>query len=106
MVGMDDYQQVVASFHSESDRGAALLAASIVETYLGQYLRQFMKVEDNEVSKHLFEGVGPLSSLSSRHEVAYAFGWINVMQRSDLRYIREIRNFAHHPWRALTRVPL
>lgn len=95
-LNITDYHDVVEMFHSESDRGAAVLAASFVENYLAAYLRFFM-IEDADVEA-LFGGFGPLSGFSQRIEAAYAFGFLTASSRQDLKYVRKIRNhFAHHP---------
>lgn len=91
-----DYQDTVRLFHSETDRAAAVLAGSFLENYIGSYLRAFM-IEDSEIDK-LFDGFGPFSDFMKRIECAYAFGFISKEHRSDLTFIRKIRNhFAHHP---------
>lgn len=91
-----DYHDVVKMFHSETDRGAAVLAASFVEHYLAAYLRFFM-VGDADAGT-LFGRFGPLSGFSQRIETAYAFGYLTATSRQDLNTVRKIRNhFAHHP---------
>ena len=96
---IDDYQDVVQMFHSESDRGAAVLAGSYVDNFLAIYLRSQM-IEDKEVD-NLFGRFGPLAEFSQRIECGYAFGLITLQARDDLNCIRKIRNhFAHHPQEA------
>lgn len=93
---IDDYHESVKAFHSETDRAAAVLAGSFIESFLAKYLRSFM-VNDDEV-KNLFDGFGPFSDFNQRRETAYAFGFIDGQQRNDLKYIGKVRNhFAHHP---------
>ena len=91
-----DYHDVVGLFHGESDRGAAILAGSSVENFLGIYLHSIMA--NKEVGRKLFDANGPLSSFSQRISCAYAFGYIAKHHYEDLNCIRKIRNyFAHHP---------
>ena len=88
--------EMVGTFHKESDRGAAILAGSFLEHYLGLYLRSL--TVDDKIAGKLFDGMGPLATFSQRIAIAYAFGFIDKRQHSDLELIRKIRNyFAHHP---------
>lgn len=98
-VGIGDWNQMVETFHNESDRGAAILAGSFAEHALGTYL--IHKVSDKNIGEKLFGPVGPLSSFSQRIAVAYAFSLISKDQYEELEAIRQARNhFAHHPLEA------
>lgn len=99
-----DWNRMIDSFHTESDRGAAVLVGGFVENYLGVYLRSL--VVDAKVADGLFQAVGPLSSFSQRIAVARAFGLISKNDYNDLTLIRKIRNyFAHHPLEASFSTP-
>ena len=96
IVGLGEWNQMVHSFHDESDRGAAILAGSFAEHALGTYLMN--RVVDKRVGDKLFGSVGPLSSFSQRIAAAYAFGLITRAQYDEFESIRQARNhFAHHP---------
>ncbi|MBN3002551.1 hypothetical protein JW897_02250 [Chromobacterium alkanivorans] len=96
---IDDYHKAVEAFHSETDRGAAVLAGSFVESYLARYLRSFM-IAGKDI-ENLFDGFGPFSTYSQRIESAYAFSLITQQQRTDLQTIGKVRNhLAHHPLEA------
>ena len=93
-VTLMDYNDMVAMFHEESDRAAALLAGIVAEEYTETLLREFAR-PDKDVDE-LFNRYGPLSSFAARINVAYAFRLIDNQLRSDLNYIRTVRNrFAH-----------
>lgn len=93
---LTSYNNFEELFHNETDRAAAVLAASYLENIVGMSIKSFL-VDDPSVEE-LFEGYGPLSSFSARISVAYALGLITKDMRNDLNYIRKIRNhFAHHP---------
>lgn len=93
---LHQFNDMVGAFHKESDRGAAILAGSFLEHYLGLYLRS--RTTDEKVADKLFGAMGPLATFSQRIAVAYAFGFIDKGQYADLEHIRKIRNyFAHHP---------
>ena len=86
---------MIEFYHEESDRAAAILAASFLDDYLGQLLKEFM-INDQKVCDELLNGFGPLSTFSARRECAYAFGYIFEQTRNDIKYITKIRNkFAH-----------
>jgi hypothetical protein len=94
-----NWNLLVPNLAKESDRGAAILAASFVENYLGSFLKS--KTRNDRVTKNLFGTVGALSSFSQRIDVAYAFRFIEKHLYDDLTTIREVRNhFAHHPFDA------
>jgi hypothetical protein len=96
---IDDLNAMVGAFHKESDRGAAILAGSFLEHYLGVFLRS--KTTDSKVAERLFDAMGPLGSFSQRITVAYAFGFIEKHQYSNLEILRKVRNhFAHNPLHA------
>lgn len=95
-VDIVSYNQVVRMFHGETDRGAAVLAASFLENFLAKYLRSAM-IEDSAVDD-LFTGFGPFADFNKRIETAYALGLITKDDRRDLKLIQKIRNhFAHTP---------
>jgi len=90
-----DYNSVVESFHKESERGAAILAATFVDEYLAEFLKLFMS--DGKAAQELLGPSGALGTFRNRIECAFAFGMIPESVRKDLNYIREIRNkFAHN----------
>ena len=93
---IDSWNFTAALFMRDSDRAAAILAASYLEEALGDYIKSFL-VEDSSI-EGMFEGYGSLSSFSARIEIAFALGLVTKRMRDDLNFIRKIRNFfAHHP---------
>ncbi len=90
------YNEMAQLYNQESDRGAAVLAASHLEQYLGERLRALL-VDDASVDE-LFKGYGPLSTFAARTDMAFALGLMTRDMKSDVSLIRKIRNhFAHHP---------
>jgi DNA-binding MltR family transcriptional regulator len=80
---------------SETDRGCALMAVAYLDQELRRLLTSFL-VKDDETVKRLFEGYGPLSSLSSRIDLAYCLGLLSKPATRDLNLVRKIRNsYAH-----------
>lgn len=93
---LKDYNKIVQSYKDESDRAAALLAASFLEHIFAEKLRSFF-AKDKSVEA-LFECHGPLGSLSAKIDIAFALGLLTHDMKSDLTLIRKVRNhFAHHP---------
>jgi len=92
---IDQYSDIVHIFHQESDRAAAILAASYLEVLLEQVLRT--KFIDNPVVDDLFTGNGAASTFSSRISLCLALGYIDEHSYRDLTLVRRIRNhFAHN----------
>jgi len=90
------YNEMARLYSEESDRGAAVLAASYLDQYLGERLRAQL-VDDPSVDE-LFRGYGPLSTFAAKTDMAFALGLMTRDMKSDVRLIRKIRNhFAHHP---------
>lgn len=97
-LNVDDHQAMVRMFHGESDRGAAVLAGSYIENYLGTFLESKMVDRDKALRERIFGSNGPLSSFSQRIDFAQGFGFMNALACSHMHSIRKIRNhFAHHP---------
>ncbi len=95
-LSLEHWNEMVVTYHDESDRGAAILAGSFAEHALGQYLK--FRIRDKKVADALFDAMGPLSSFSQRIAIAYAFDLISQVQYKDFEAVRKIRNhFAHHP---------
>jgi len=90
------YNKIVGLYHDETDRAAAVLAASFLEKQLEDCLKLFL-VDDRSIEE-LFNGYGPLSSFSAKISIAFALGLISDDMKRDLTLMRKIRNhFAHHP---------
>ena len=95
-VDIGKYNQMVAEYHKESDRAAAVLAGSFVDEFTRKFIRS--RMVDDKISDELLYGYGPLANFGARINTLYAFGFINKSARDDLDVIRQIRNhFAHHP---------
>ncbi len=88
------YSRMVDSYRNESDRAAAILAASFLDNTLRQVLLAYMV--DHPRINDLFEGDRPLATFSSRISLAFGLGLVTSDRHTDLSLIRKIRNhFAH-----------
>lgn len=83
-------------FNAETDRGAALVGAALVDNRLESLLRNHL--DSSSVSEDLLTG-GPtavLGSFSARIKTCYALGLITKLEYEECETIRRVRNaFAH-----------
>jgi mannitol operon repressor len=94
---MIELGQFLAEFNRESDRGAALVAASMLDERLKEILHAFML--DSPASQELLSGFSaPLGTFSSRAVAAFALGLIQSNEFEEITIIRKIRNEFGHGW--------
>ena len=83
----------------KEDRSIAIMAASILDYWLGRaILTRLVELTDDKEREAFFEngGSGPLSSMSRKIWIGYGLGLYKVEARKDLLAIKNIRNkFAH-----------
>ena len=95
----DPYYQRLRIFldasNSETDRGRALVAASLIEEMLEEVLRGLFI--EGTATKSLFDGPNaPLSTFSAKTAASRALGLITLTEFQDIEAVRKIRNaFAH-----------
>lgn len=99
-VAMDDrdieyMSAFLKEFQAETDRGAVLVGAALLDARLERLLLSHML--PGKVANDLVKGGNaPLGTFSARINATYAFGLITTAERQDLNLIRGIRNeFAH-----------
>jgi DNA-binding MltR family transcriptional regulator len=96
---LGSYRPVLETFHLESDRGAILVASSQLDVCLEEMLASIMVTDvpaAEEASRRLLKGDGPLSTFSSRINVAQCFGLLPHETAAHLHRIRRIRNLCAH----------
>lgn len=89
------FSEFLREFQEETDRGAALVGAALIDTRLERLLcAHFL---DSKIAAELVSaGNAPLSAFSSRIKVSYALGLITDLEFREAQTIRKIRNdFAH-----------
>jgi mannitol operon repressor len=87
-----------AEFNQESDRGAALVAASRMDELLKSLLTAFLR--DSKSAGDLLEGFNaPLGTFSARASACHAMGLIDDAEFSDISRIRKVRNTFGHHWK-------
>ncbi|MDQ1639640.1 MAG: mannitol operon repressor [Pyrinomonadaceae bacterium] len=88
-------------FNQESDRGAALVAASLLDERLKEILQAFFL--QSKVSDELLNGYNaPVGTFSSRASLAFALGLIQKNEFDEITLIRKIRNEFGHKWKDVT----
>lgn len=88
-------------FNKESDRGAALVAASMLDDRLKEILASFFT--SSKASQDLLSGFNaPLGTFSSRVSAAFALGLIQENEFKEITLIRKIRNEFGHGWEPLS----
>ena len=95
-----EFQQLARfmnEFNKESDRGAALVAASMLDEQLQKILTNFF-VESSESEDLLIGFNAPLGPFSSRVSAAFALGLIQENEFREINLIRKIRNEFGHGW--------
>ncbi|HYV90832.1 MAG TPA: hypothetical protein VE978_03580 [Chitinophagales bacterium] len=92
---IDLFSKFLNGFQKETDRGAAILAASMLDQKLKTILADFLI--ECKPSRQLLEGYNaPIGSFSSRQNLAYSLGLISDYEFKDCEIVRKIRNdFAH-----------
>jgi DNA-binding MltR family transcriptional regulator len=86
-------------FGAESDRGAVLISAALLDEILRSLIELFMVDDKKEIDELLGNDEKrerPLSSFGSRIRTAYCLGLISHKEFHELRIIQDLRNkFAH-----------
>jgi len=91
----------LSEFNRESDRGAALTAAAVLDDRLAEILAAFFT--DTTSAKELISGFNaPLGSLASRAAAAHALGLIQDNEFKEITLIRKIRNEFGHSWKGVS----
>jgi hypothetical protein len=96
-----EMQHHVNELLGENDRAAAILGGTLLDVNVEAVLKRHMGSMSAEDEENLFSGNGPLATFSARIRIASAFGLINADQRSNLDYVRELRNAFAHSFRPM-----
>ena len=80
----------------QTDRGAAVLATSLLDEHLKWAIDRLFVEMSNKDSRTIFDGTGPLSTFKARTDMCFALGLIDQSSRRGLGIVGRIRNrFAH-----------
>jgi len=87
----------LAEFNKETDRGAALVAASMLDERLKEILSAYFI--EGKATQELLSGLSaPLGTFSARANTAAALGLIQENEFREITLIRKIRNEFGHDW--------
>ena len=90
-----DFSAFLNEFQAETDRGAAMVGAALLDQKLADTLRSFF-VAGKSAAALLDGGSAPLGTFSARIKAAHALGLIVDFEMTECNLIRKIRNeFAH-----------
>lgn len=90
-IEITELSEFLHEFNKESDRGAVLNAAAVLDDWLAKVLQSFLA--DNKSSKELLEGFNaPLGTFSAKAAAAHALGLIQDNEYKEITIIRKIRN--------------
>lgn len=92
---LEYFSDFLKEFQGESDRGAALVGAALLDKQLHDLLLSHFL--DKKESLELLEGgSAPLGTFSARIKMSYCLSLITDFEHRELQLIRKIRNeFAH-----------
>ena len=93
-----ELSEFLTEFNKESDRGAALAAAALLDERLVEMLKYFFA--DVQASENLLTGFNaPLGTFSSKITAAYSLGLLQDNEYRELNLIRKIRNEFAQSWK-------
>jgi len=96
-----ELSEFLNSFNKESDRGAALNAASVLDDWLGKIIKEFLA--PNKSSENLLSGFNaPLGTFSAKAAAAHALGLIQDSEMEEITLVRKIRNEFGHNWKGIS----
>lgn len=88
----EDLEAYVSRLEKDSDRGAGLVAAALLDAQLENLFQCRLQCHQES----LLSNNGPISTFASRIKVARGLGWIDADVEADLNVIREVRNKLAH----------
>lgn len=98
---MRDLSEFLNEFNKESNRGAALNAAAVLDDWLENILRSFFA--DNKSGKELISGFNaPLGTFAAKVAAAHALGLLQDNEFQEITLVRKIRNEFGHSWRCVS----
>jgi hypothetical protein len=91
-----DLDLIIRELKAQSDRGAAIIAASLLEQLLEDAIVARFRPLLKGQKELLFGPMRPLSSFSAKIELGYAIGLYGEVAHKNFDMIRDVRNkFAH-----------
>jgi mannitol operon repressor len=95
---LQELSEFLSNFNKESDRGAVLIAASLIDEWLAKIIQSFLA--EVRASNDLLLGPNaPLGTFAARTKIAFSLGLIQDNEYSEIEIIRKIRNEFGHKWK-------
>jgi DNA-binding MltR family transcriptional regulator len=89
------FSSFLEEFQRETDRGAALVGAALIDERLEQLLHSHF-VECKQTGEILNGGNAPIGTFSARIKLSFCLGLITELEFKEIEIIRRVRNeFAH-----------
>ena len=82
----------------EEARTLPVLACAYADDQLKEMFRREIPDDVPGGRSELLSGFGPLSRLSQRVQMAYAFGWLSNDVLVEINHLRKLRNDVSHKW--------
>jgi DNA-binding MltR family transcriptional regulator len=91
-----DVESALREIETDSDRAAAIVAATLVDEHLTLALRHSLH-QNKSIANEMFSNSGPLGSFASKINLAFLIGIFSIKCHKELNTIKRIRNlFAHN----------
>ncbi len=92
---LEYFSSFLKEFQEETDRGAALVGAALIDERLERLLRSHL-IECKQSNEILNGSNAPVGTFSARTKLAYSLGLITQLEFNEIEVIRRVRNeFAH-----------
>jgi mannitol operon repressor len=92
---LEDLSTFLRELQAESDRGLALVGASVIDDKLAASVKAFL-AESKVVPRLVDDANAPLGTFSSRVNACLSLGLIDQFEYDEITLIRKVRNeFAH-----------
>ena len=89
------FSSFLSEFQEETDRGAALVGAALIDERLERLLKDHL-IDCKQSKEILGGGNSPLGTFSARENLSYCLGLITELEYKEIEVIRKVRNeFAH-----------
>lgn len=95
---IDELLKVIEHILAEEARALPVIACAFADDVMLAMLRREIPDGVPGGKAGLWSGFGPLSRLSSRIQICYAFGWIDQELLREIDALRKIRNDISHKW--------
>ncbi len=93
-----DLVDVLELIANEEPRSLPIIACAYADEQLKQMFRREIPSDVPGGRSELLSGFGPLSRLSQRVQMAYAFNWLSKDLLLEIDHLRKVRNDISHKW--------